>query len=365
MKRSSFATVLTLPLLISCSGGGSLSDQLPAVLAPTVGLDAQHINHVPLATPGPAASGLLYVSNTGNNSITVYRDNATGDTAPLYTIGGPRTGISSPGQLAEDSQGNLYVANGSILSQSANPAVLVFAHGANGDVAPIRKLAGPHTSIHNVQAMTVDQSGGIFVNDVTPSDPFQGSLIRFAAGASGDVAPLARSAEDYRAVALTADSTGRNLIEAHIPASPNAQYYGIATYAKQFANGASLVDLFGIGAFGASGVADDPTTRSYWTTNGGIYRFAENTVGHGAIDNVLPATFAPAALGVITSDTCGSQLTLNAQRDIYVVHSPQAGCLSDAIFVYAPDSNGSVAPEHVLSGPATKLNAPYGVYAGK
>jgi hypothetical protein len=305
------------------------------------------------------------VSNAGNNSITVYRAGASQNTAPLYVIAGSRTGISSPGQLAQDAAGNLYVANGSITATSANPGILVFAHGANGNVAPIGKLAGPRTQIHNVQAMTVDRgTGKIFVNDSASSNPFYGNLLRFAPGASGDVAPLARSANDYRAVALASDSTGGNLLETHIPASPNADYFGIATYAKQFANGAPLVDLFGIGAFGATGIADDPTTRTYWTSNGGIYRFAENTVGHGAVNSVVPAAFTPAPLGIITSDVCGSQLALDNERYLYVVHARQAGCAADAINVYLPDAAGSVAPARVLSGPATKLSAPYGIYVG-
>jgi hypothetical protein len=62
----------------------------------------------PLYTSNPA--DLLYVGNTGNNSITVARHDVHGNAAPLRIIVGPKTGIKNLGQLSEDAQGNLYVA---------------------------------------------------------------------------------------------------------------------------------------------------------------------------------------------------------------------------------------------------------------
>jgi hypothetical protein len=33
--------------------------------------------------------------------------------------------------------------------------------------------------------------------------------------------------------------------------------------------------------------------------------------------------------------------------------------------VYAPDASGSAPPLYVLTGPATQLNKPYGIYIGQ
>ena len=42
------------------------------------------------------AEGNLYVANTLGNSITVYAPGASGNAAPLATIGGGRTGLNGP-----------------------------------------------------------------------------------------------------------------------------------------------------------------------------------------------------------------------------------------------------------------------------
>ena len=156
MKRSYLAILWFLPFLASCNG--STSGNVPQS-APSGSLTSSHISSESRQPPG-GSSDLLYIGNIGNNSITVYKHDAQGNTAPLYVIAGPNTEINSPGQLSEDAQGNLYVANGNHLQTSQNPAVLVFAHGANGNVAPIRNLSGPLTGIHDVWAMTVDQTTG-------------------------------------------------------------------------------------------------------------------------------------------------------------------------------------------------------------
>jgi len=131
----------------------------------------------PLSIPVPSSNDLLYVGNIGNNSITIYKQDAQGDTAPLKVIAGSKTGINNPGQLSEDAQGNLYVANNASPAASTSTAygsVLVFAHGANGNTAPIRKLVGPATDligVLGVQGLTVDKrTGKIFVITQLP-DP--------------------------------------------------------------------------------------------------------------------------------------------------------------------------------------------------
>ena len=63
-------------------------------------------------------------------SITVYAAGATGDVAPMASIGGSATGLASPSAIALDPvNGNVYVGDGD--------AVLFYAAGSNGNVAPL------------------------------------------------------------------------------------------------------------------------------------------------------------------------------------------------------------------------------------
>jgi len=383
MKRFSYAVALSLPLLAACGGGGSTSEQLPQqqpVTAPLGSLsesqsDAQS---EAIRKSSSGAADLLYVGNTGSNSITVYNHAAQGNTAPLYVISGPNTGINAPGQLSEDAQGNLYVANGDWQLPSTNPAILVFAHGANGNVAPIRKLAGPLTGINNVNAMTVDQgTGKMFVVDSAPGTNgriVDVRLLRFPPKSSGNVAPFARSTPDLDpAYQLASDSTGQNVIEAHFSSTPSVAGFGTATIAKQFANNTHPSFPYSIGFMYALGVADDPTTKTYLVASGayGIYRLAENTVGYGPLEG--PENLKPTPVSIITSDTCGTQLAVapGPTPYTYVTHSRTlfanggGGCPADAVYVYANRAAGNASPLRILSGSATGLSAPYGIYEGK
>jgi len=64
------------------------------------------------------------------------RANATGNAAPVKTIGGPSTTFSSPRGLALDSIGDIY------LFDCNSNAIFVFAPSATGDAIPLRELCG-------------------------------------------------------------------------------------------------------------------------------------------------------------------------------------------------------------------------------
>ena len=84
-------------------------------------------------------------------SITVYPLQASGNTAPLRVIQGPRTMLNWPATLfADEEHGELYVAN------DAGDSVLVFDIGAQGDAAPKRALIGPRTGLKYPTGVFVD-----------------------------------------------------------------------------------------------------------------------------------------------------------------------------------------------------------------
>ncbi len=183
--------------------------------------------------------------------------------------------------------------------------------------------------------MAVDQSTGkmfVFDGGLQTGQPGYASLLRFPPNASGNETPFARSPQLISpASELANDSTGANII---------ANYYsgvlfdlagvGISTIEKRHYNNTVPAYPYGIGVFlSGGGVADDPATKTYVATgkpvgadNAGIYRFAEKTTGAFSFDG-SPTTLAPSVVSVITSDTCGNQLTFGYPRNIYVVHSKQ------------------------------------------
>jgi hypothetical protein len=377
MKLSRIWLFSLLPLVAACAGGGSASRAVPqSEIAPlgsqrAVAVDEADIR-MEAATPVPVSTDLLYVANSGNNSVTVYHHDASGDTAPLKIIAGSKTGITSPGQLSEDAAGNLYVSNTSLANTSAN--ILVFAHGANGNVQPIRNLRIPLTGAPEgdahfaVDGMTVDRvTGKIFVaREVYGEYGGLLTLLRFAPDATGNEAPAAISAmfaEETPQIAN--DSTGQRIIVPHNVADGcECTFSGVDTVVKQFSSGANPYlnglnlpcPLYNPGppCYGPSfvaGVADDPTTKTYVVSTGanygtsGIVRFSESATSYKPIST-------------ITSATNCSALALGYLRNIYAV------CGTNTIDVYEHDASGNVPPLRVLSGKATKLDSPSGIYEG-
>jgi hypothetical protein len=218
--------------------------------------------------------------------------------------------------------------------------------------------------------MTVDQATGkLFVFDYdVPIGEYvgQSSLVRFPPDANGNAAPFARTAAGFQsggdsepAVELASDSTGLNIISGHGAACCNATVAGVSVMAKQFPNNSATENVASIFGFPNRGVADDPTTKTYLvTTYLGIVRFAEHTNGHGAIETE-PAKYTPPIVSTITSASECGQVVLGYLRNIYAV------CGTNTIDVYTHDASGSATPLRVLSGAATRLDQPYGLYEGK
>lgn len=113
-------------------------------------------------------------------SITVYPLKASGDTAPLRVITGPKTQLNWPANLALDPQrGELFVAN------DVNDSIAVFRETDDGDAAPIRVIHGPKTGLKNPTGIYLD-----FKNqELWASNMGNHSATVFAMTADGDVAP--------------------------------------------------------------------------------------------------------------------------------------------------------------------------------
>jgi len=143
------------------------------------------------------ATGDIFASNSGGEggvvippSILEFAPGSNGNVAPMRTIVGPNTQLSSPFGIAVDSTGNIYAAGG-----VPTPGVSVFANGANGDVAPLARITGSNTTLVDPEGVAVDASGKIYVADGThfrgPGPGVHNEIAVFAPGANGNVAPIA------------------------------------------------------------------------------------------------------------------------------------------------------------------------------
>jgi hypothetical protein len=122
----------------------------------------------------------VFVANFLNDSVTAYAPMANGNVAPLRTIAGAATGLVSPFGVAVDTaNGELFVLN--------NDSITVYALGASGNVAPLRTLAGPATGMNSAIAVFFDPvNHELFVaNNFDP-----GTITVYSPGASGDTAPV-------------------------------------------------------------------------------------------------------------------------------------------------------------------------------
>jgi hypothetical protein len=81
-------------------------------------------------------------------AILTYKGDANGDVAPIRKIFGPHTRLKNSMRLALDPvHGEIFVPQGK--------SILVFPRDAEGDVAPIRVIEGPDTML-GASALTVD-----------------------------------------------------------------------------------------------------------------------------------------------------------------------------------------------------------------
>jgi len=169
--------VCTLFALAACGDGGTQADG-----GPEAGDDSGDPGQ-PDVGSGPKATTMT-VLNASGTSLVSFPIGASGDVAPSVTISGNLTGLQSAGGLAIDSQHALYVAT--------PLAILVFAPGASGNVAPARTIAGPSAlpTTDSFASLAVSPDGTIYAASQASGSPQNPKILVFAQGANGNVAPV-------------------------------------------------------------------------------------------------------------------------------------------------------------------------------
>jgi hemin uptake protein HemP len=139
----------------------------------------------------------------GVASVAAYPAGSNGFVNPSAVIKGSHTKLGTPLAVAVDHNGKIYVANESPTKCTSNfcgptgpGSVCVYAPGSNGDVKPIATISGAATGLVYPFAITLDSNGNIYVLNVNalgfgcPACD-QHSILVFAAGSDGNVAPMA------------------------------------------------------------------------------------------------------------------------------------------------------------------------------
>jgi len=147
---------------------------LRTLQGPTTGLSS------PIGLVVDLVNSELLVGNSGNASITVYARTASGNAAPLRTLQGPATGLSFPQALTVDAVNNeLLLANGT------SNSVTIYARTASGNTAPLRSLQGPATGLSSPSGLAVDLANSeLFVTNIS------NSISVYTRTASGNAPPL-------------------------------------------------------------------------------------------------------------------------------------------------------------------------------
>ena len=309
--------------------------------ANAVGAGAASAQSVPLMLSPPTL-----VANGGGDAVSEFAFGATGNVAPLLTLGGGATGLNAPVGIALDpATGHVFVAN----DGPGIGSVTEYADGVFGNAAPIATIAGASTGLNTPFGVAVDPgTGHLFV---TNTGPGAGSVTEYAKGADGNAAPVATIAGASTGLSapfgIAVDAATGNLLVANSGGSSVTVYAAGAS-----GNVAPLRTLKGThtGLDQPAGLVVDASGAVVVANLGGgsVTRYAAGASG----DAAPLATIAGAQTGL--SSPAG--IAVDASGNLLV-----GDVGSNAVTTYAPAATGDAAPAATIAGAATQLDDPIGV----
>ncbi len=277
------------------------------------------VGNASISNPGGIGywAGRLYVTNAPIDSITVYPAGADGSTSPIVTIQGEHTGLDDPTAIAFDSAGNIYVSNAG-RGGGGRDSVTKYAAGSSGDVAPVAEITGAATKLSSPSGLTVDSSGNIYVANQGSQDTAPDSITVYSPGSTGNATP-----------------------------------------AKVISGSSTLLDRPG-------GVAVDSKGNIYATSFGAegnssvsILVYAKDSAG-----NVAPSESIDGDCAVLT---CPGAIALDASANIYVTNPGNLASGDESVAVFTHDTlvpgytGQCLTPAYNIFGPKTGVAQPFGI----
>src|SRR5437660_738946 len=300
---------------------------------------SSQVGGIALDTPGN-----LYVAS--RDVITVYAT-ANGNATPIRTISGSNTGLGCPAGLGLDAAGELYVAN------PCGGSITVFAAGADGNATPTRTIIGSNTGLNGASGIALDDAGHLYVTNAGGYLANAGSITVYAAGASGNVAPIRTiSGVHTRLVFPTgiAVDAGDRLYVAN--EGQNGNYASVTVYAPGATGDATptamITGSFLTGPSYPQGIAVDAGGRLY---------IADAVYPAGKIRVYAPDStgkFAPTA--TIEGGDTGlgdfvEGIALDAMGQLYVASG-------SVVLVFAADATGNAVPRATIADVTTAWSGP-------
>ena len=299
----------------------------------------------------------IYVTNIGDHhngnihSVTVYPISAKGNVAPLQFITGRNTGLTYPTDIAVDSFGNIYVADGGGSKNSGS--VLVYAAGATGNAAPIQETTGSNTGLQGPTGIGLDPGDGdIYVaNGAGPGSQLPFTMTVYSANSNGNVAPIGTISGSNTQLSmpgpLALDTSG-NIY------APNGQGHSVTVYAAGAVGNASPVQNIAGSQTQLSfpsGVALDSSLNIY-VTNVALSSSID-VFGAGSTGNIAPTRTIQGGNTLLGGP---EGIALDGSGNVYVSNVD-----TNEITVYASGANGDVRPIRHLRGSNTDLRIPRGI----
>src|SRR5437667_6247607 len=136
----------------------------------------------------------IFLTIQHDNEVVVHRKMAQGNDKPLRILEGPHVGLADPHGIGLDTKNQwMFVANYGNAHQNkvrgsgtfVPPSINVYPLKASGDTAPMRRITGPKTQLNWPAHVYVDpEHGEVFV-----AKDGESSILVFRVTDSGDVAP--------------------------------------------------------------------------------------------------------------------------------------------------------------------------------
>ena len=315
------------------------------------------VGNVSISNPGGIAywRGRLYVTNVATDSITVYPAGANGSTNPIVTIEGEKPGLDGPTAIAFDSAGNIYIANAG-KSGGGHDSVTKYAAGSSGNVAPVAEITGDATKLSSPTGLTVDSSGNIYVANDGSVAGVADSITVYSPGSTGNAAPTkvisGSSTLLDRPGGVAVDSQG-NIYATSFGAEGNSSV-SILVYAKDSAgNVAPSESIDGdCAVLSCPGAIALDAGANIYVTNPGNLASGDESVAVFTHDTLVPGytgqclTPAYNIFGPKTGIAQPFGIAVDSLGGIYVTNSD-----ANSIVVFQTGDNGNVTPTATIATP--------------